>query len=184
MPSQWMLPGETEDEVWARIATLPLLLAEQQSATSLDVYGDDRFVVVCTLQITGEGDQNLTVFRMPRPDGTDAIQLGGAGYSGGAVDEQGNVDPANPPEVLITGFADRNVARVEIVQQDGSALPATLADGVWVAWWHTNVGSDSIRAYDAEGTLLAEVPHVIRVPAGIPPGGIEIPIEDPSPSSP
>jgi hypothetical protein len=54
--------------------------------------------------------------------------------------------------MMMFGQADGNVARVEILLEDGSTVPAMLADGVWIAWWSEALSSVGIRATLADGT--------------------------------
>jgi hypothetical protein len=181
VPREWLRDGESEADAWSRIALLPLLIEDRQSVGSLFSFGDDRFVVVCTF--LGPDEPDVTIIRMLRPTSSgQIIELGGSAAAGGATTAEGYPDPENPPDLLIVGFADASVERVDVVLEDGSVARAGLRDGVWVAWWHRDAGSVAIRGYDRDGSLLDEMPFTVAVPRPIPPGGLEVPAEETSPA--
>jgi hypothetical protein len=180
VPVDWLQFGESEQQVRDHFLALPLLVEWHDQMGSLFVFGDDLFVAVCTF----EGRPGVAAFaggfHLVREQPERAVMAGGSFSGGGSVDDDGNPDPANPPEMLLQGFATDDVERVEVALADGTSVEATLAGGVWVAWWHLNVGTVEIRAFGMDGELVETVPHTMFVPAPAGPDGVEFSLE-PSP---
>jgi len=54
--------------------------------------------------------------------------------------------------MIMFGQADANVARVEVLLEDGSTVQAMLAGGVWVAWWNDSLSAVGIRSTLSDST--------------------------------
>lgn len=180
IPEQWYAPGEDEAAVRAHLRGLPLLVHKEREIGSLFVYGDDRLVAVCTSRPVTSGEPDFTRLQVVREDPAPFLKTGSAIASGGSVDADGNPLPSDPPYMLVQGFSAADVTRVEAVLEDGSRVPAVVADGVWVAWWQRNLGTTAIRAYGTDGSLLSEIPYVLKAhpPAG--PDGLIFPENSPA----
>lgn len=160
IPEQWYGPGEDEAAVREHLRNLPLLFREDREIGSLVVYGDNRLIAACTFQAVSSGEPDFTGLHVLRENPVDVVKVGSAVTGGGSVDASGDPVPSDLPFMLVQGFASADVTRVEIVLGDGSRVPAPVADGVWVAWWQRNLGTNAVRAYGLDGSLLIEVPYV------------------------
>ncbi len=180
IPEQWYGPGEDEAAVREHLRNLPLLFREDRQIGSLVVYGDDRLIAACTFQAVSSGEPDFTGLHVLRENPVDVVKVGSAVTGGGSVDASGDPLPSDLPFMLVQGFASADVTRVEIVLGDDSRVRAGVADGVWVAWWQRNLGTTAIRAYGTDGSLLSEIPYVLKAqpPAG--PDGVIFPEDSPA----
>jgi len=161
----WIQPGETVDQVIQRLVTLPLLIADRREHASVFLFGDERFVVVCQFRDTGGEELEFSVWREPRVAADDVIRYLGGGYTGGAVDANGVIVGLNLPDLTAHGTVTPDVARIELVLEDGTTREARIAAGDWVIWLQEDVATTALRAYDAQGDLLREMPFVQVIPA-------------------
>lgn len=182
IPTDWLRPGETDADVRARLASLPLLLEDHRATGSIYMFGDDRLTVTCDFIPHPGADMDFLGLKLVHRPPETGVEVGGALAGGGAVDAGGQTNPDELPEMLLQGFAATDVARIEVLLEDGSVEPALLANGAWVAWWQRNVASVSVRAYAADGTLIVDVPYVFAAPAPTGPDGIDLPAETESPA--
>jgi len=156
----WGEPGETNEQVIAEFASLPLLIADRREHGSVFLYGDNRFDVVCQFLDTGGPTPDLGISREPREAVADVIEYSGGRYTGGVVDANGNPVGLELPDILMHGTVDPDVARIELVLDDGTTRDARLAAGYWMIWLQEGVGTQALRAYDADGVLRRELEHV------------------------
>jgi len=180
VPEIWFRPGEDAGAIRALFQALPLLIVDRRPLASTFLYGDSRFLSVCTFRDTGQPERDFSVIRAPRGEHPDAVYFLGGSSSAGAVDALGNPDPRNLPDLLMVGLVADDVARVEVVLTDGSTVEARVAGGYWMAWWQYNVGSVSVRAFGADGASRGEIDAELKAYRPVGPDGIEIPQESPA----
>jgi hypothetical protein len=147
IPAEWLTGGQTAADVVAEIAGLPHVITVQRSHTALFVFADSRFLVVCSIGRHTDGRDDISIVRSLRESNGDPIA-----YAGGTVDPASIDDEIPLLDMMMFGQADGNVARVEILLEDGSTVPAMVADGVWIAWWNEALSSVGIRATLLDGT--------------------------------
>ncbi|WTW93990.1 hypothetical protein OG216_11600 [Streptomycetaceae bacterium NBC_01309] len=72
-----------------------------------------------------------------------------------------STDPSSVSSVILWGYADPEVARVEVSTEGGPPVPADVRNGAWAvngpfAYSVADDRRTEIRAYDASGTLLVQ----------------------------
>ena len=151
IPDEWLNPGETADEIAARFASLPLASEEQRPHAGLFVFADERFLVLCEIDRRTDGQDSYTIARAMRETTDDPI-----GYSGGTstpatVDDAGTIRVA---DLVMYGPAAPNVARVDVLLEDGSSIEAHISHGLWLGWWNRSISAVGVRATLDDGTTF------------------------------
>lgn len=148
---EWLKSGESYADINARLASLPLAQEEQRSHAALFVFADERFLILCEIARRTDGQDSVSIISAVR-------EINGApiGYSGGfsspaTVDDAGNRSPA---DMMMYGPAAPNVARVRVLLEDGTAVQASLTDGVWVGWWNRSISAIGVRATLNDGSTF------------------------------
>ena len=151
IPDEWLASGESFADINARLAGLPLAQEEQRSHAALFVFADERFLILCEIGRRTDGHGDVSIIGAVRETNGAPI-----GYSGGtnlpaSIDDAGNVYLA---DLLMYGPAAANVARVEVLLEDGSAVEASLGGGIWVGWWNRSISAVGVRATLDDGTTF------------------------------
>jgi hypothetical protein len=151
IPDEWLRSGESFADINARLASLPLAQEEQRSHAALFVFADERFLILCEIGRRTDGQDDVSIIGAVRETNGAPI-----GYSGGAnlsasIDGAGQTYVA---DLLMYGPAGANVARVEVLLEDGSSVDASLGGGVWVGWWNRSISSVGVRATLDDGTTF------------------------------
>lgn len=149
VPEEWRLPGEDFDAAQARVRSLPLLIVDLGTHRSMYLLGDELHWALCTYDRLTEA---LGSTHGPRPTESEAVTVR-AGRSR---------DPWTLPEPVLAGTRAPDVARVVVELADGSQVEARVEGGYWLASWRLHVDAGTVRAYDAEGNVVGEIP----VPGG------------------
>jgi hypothetical protein len=158
IPSDWVEPGETRFEVRRHLASLPLIGQDRHGDGGLVVLADERFVRICVIHDSSLGSAAnpvATDVRAPIGDGDLAYLWETADGGGHQVGGEGPIVEA--------GLVGADVARVDVVREDGSRVTAAVADGIWVAWWAERLSGASIEAYAADGSLIGEIADGVSI---------------------
>jgi hypothetical protein len=151
IPDEWRSNGESEEEINARLASLPLAQQEQRSHAALFVFADERFLVLCEIGRRTDGQDDFSIIRALRDTNGAPI-----GYEGGS-DSRASVDDAGKTyvvDLVMWGPAGANVVRVDVLLEDGSTVEASLNNGVWVGWWNRSISAIGVRATLDDGTTF------------------------------
>jgi heat shock protein HslJ len=149
----WLEEGEDAATVIDRIAGLPLVLRDDRETGSVLVFADDRFVVMCEWSAGASEPEGIA--RVVRESTDDWVKLLFA------FSEQDGAESPTPDYVgdqVSVGIARDDVARVLVILADGARVDALVGEGLWLARWQEPIEAVTLRAYDASGTLLDEVP--------------------------
>jgi hypothetical protein len=158
IPDGWLRPGETAAEIADRFAGLPLAAEEQRPHAALFVFADERFLVLCEMARRTDGQDDFTIARGLRETSADPIGYSGGTSSPATVDGAGIVRVA---DLVMYGPAAANVSRVDVLLEDGSAIDAQLADGLWLGWWNRAISAVGVRATLDDGTTFL-LPAVLK----------------------
>jgi hypothetical protein len=179
--ADWLRSGESRAEVVERFGRLPLLIADRREGASIFVFADDQFVTTCGFTAEQEGPSSTMrgIRQLPENAAADVLYIRSSPMN---VDEDGTMVPGGEPEIVAVGTAAPDVARLAVVLQDGTLLDARLSNGVWLAWWTEPLSGVAVRAFDAEGRRIDQIPADLNVMT-FPEGGVEFSVPpDPSPS--
>ncbi|HEY8178481.1 MAG TPA: hypothetical protein VIH19_07805 [Candidatus Limnocylindria bacterium] len=179
--ADWLRSGESRAEVVERFGRLPLLIADRREGASIFVFADDQFVTTCGFTAEQEGPSSTMrgIRQLPENAAADVLYIRSSPMT---VDEDGTMVPGGEPEIVAVGTAAPDVARLAVVLQDGTLLDARLSNGVWLAWWTEPLSGVAVRAFDAEGRRIDQIPADLNVMT-FPEGGVEFSVPpDPSPS--
>lgn len=151
IPPEWLASGESFADITARLAGLPLAQEEQRSHAALFVFADDRFLVLCEIGRRTDGQDDVTIISALREQNGAPIGYSGGGNLPATIDDAGNTYLA---DLVMYGPAAGNVARVEVLLEDGSSVHASLGGGVWVGWWNRSISAVGVRATLDDGTTF------------------------------
>jgi len=151
IPDTWLSDGETAADIDARFASLQVVYEEQRAHAALFVFADERFLVVCKIGRRTDGQDDFTIVRAMRDTNGAPIGYSGGTSSPASIDDAGNEYVA---DLLLYGPAAANVARVEVLLEDGSTVEASLSGGGWVGWWNRSISSIGVRATLDDGTTF------------------------------
>ena len=149
VPAEWVRAGEQMGQLVQRINSLPLVNVDIRDHAASYLFADERFVVDCRIYRTATTDPDSTLARSLREDpGTGLVYTFGS-----AVGAGGGPTGTWPADLLMVGSAAERFEQIEVVLEDGTTVPATLTDGMWLAWWNKPVASVEVRGYDAKGQV-------------------------------
>jgi hypothetical protein len=177
IPKEWPVGGESPADVEARFAAMPQIHEEQRPVAALFLFADDRFMVLCEIARRTDGADDFSIVRAVRETNGDPIEEWGATNS-----PAGSGDGTGPGvnDLLVYGAAAPNVDRVDILLADGSAVEASVADGIWVGWWNSSSPATRVRATLRDGTTFSI--HTVTSPAAVPSDGAGGPASSEAPT--
>ncbi|MGY0386571.1 hypothetical protein ACWZJV_06350 [Nocardioides sp. WG-D5] len=162
LPSAWadkellynLAPGESvPDDVYQEIpaGTWPFL-AEKRGSTVRAIFDGRDYEVTCSAPSRGDGSE---------PDIAQAIgtpEVWGRFASMGPWEDFSRSSSDGDTRFMLPLPEDLNVTEV-VFTSSGEEFPATIVNGVAVAWidHEVSVDSASFRAYDADGDLVHDV---------------------------
>ena len=71
--------------------------------------------------------------------------------------EPGLVSGPGAVRQAIGRTADPRIARIVVSTADGRQVTASMAGGLYLAWWPSGADASAVRGYDATGSLLATI---------------------------
>jgi hypothetical protein len=179
--ADWLRPRESRAEVAERFGRLPLLIADRRAGASIFVFADGRFITSCgfTAGLEGPGSIMRGIRQLRENAAADVLFISSSPMT---VDEDGRMVPGGEPEIVAVGTTAPDVARLAVLLEDGTLLDARLTNGIWLAWWTEPLSGVAVRAFDADGRRIDQIPQDFKV-MPFPEGGVEFSVlPDPSPS--
>jgi hypothetical protein len=160
---EWVEPGEDATSVAARIGALPIALRDTGPTGSVFVFADARFVVMCDWSASTSAPEGIA--RGIREESADSSVMLLFAFS------QADAEPPTPgvdADQIAVGTMRDDVADVTVVLETGARVRAVSGDGLWMAVWHEPADAVTLRASDASGALIDEVPAGPTDPAATP----------------
>jgi META domain len=56
------------------------------------------------------------------------------------------------------GVVREDAVAVDVILETGERVAASVADGLWLAWWYEPIDVETLESFDADGNLLDSVP--------------------------
>jgi methylglyoxal synthase len=137
-----------------------------QIEPSMRLMAHDQRGTAATLVFVGAGQLSLCLVAT---DSTGDIVAAATGttrleaMSGPLSVDTGLSAPAgnkSPGVRIMAGRALPPISAVDVVRADGVDVKATVASGVWVAWWPSTTEGTNVRAVDWNGSVVATAPGV------------------------